>query len=87
MNHPAILNDAEWQAFIRKDRRQRRISGWLLAFVLVIMVLAATSCDDKALNEAQASATAFFPNKPTHDQQVAYREGEREQLRLKVVSK
>lgn len=87
MNHPAILNDAEWQAFISKDRRQRRINGWVLALMLAAIVLAATSCDDQAMNEAQASATAFFPTKPSHDQQVAYREGEREQLRLKVMSK
>ena len=87
MNHPAILNDAEWQAFVRKDRRQRRISGWALALIIAAIVLTATSCDDQAMNEAQASATAFFPAKPSHDQQVAYREGEREQLRLKVASK
>ena len=87
MNDPAILNDAEWQAFVRKDRHQRRISGWLLALIIAAIVLAATSCDDQAMNEAQASATAFFPAKPSHDQQVAYREGEREQLRLKVARK
>lgn len=33
--------------------------------------------------EAQDVATAGFPSKPSHEQQVAYREDEREQLSLR----
>lgn len=83
MNHPYILTDAEFQAFIRKDRRKQLFCGIVLAFWIAAMICLQSGCDDKQLNEEQDVATAFFPSKPTYAAQVAYREDEREQLRLR----
>ena len=56
-----------------------------LIVALVMAVFAAahlSSCVAAAKDEAQATASAFYPSKPSIDQQVAYREDQREQLRL-----
>ena len=63
------------------------IKKWLLTIGLTLWVataiLAQTGSDD---NEPEAETkTAFFPAKPAHAVQVAYREDAREQLRLRDI--
>lgn len=56
----------------------------LIAALLMVVYAAAhlSGCVVAAKDEAQATASAFYPSKPSHEQQVAYHEDQREQLRL-----
>jgi hypothetical protein len=58
--------------------------GTLIAALLMVVYAAAhlSGCVAATKDEAQATASAFYPSKPSIDQQVAYREDQREQLRL-----
>ena len=67
--------------------RRAQLKQWLIAAIAAATV--ATSCvlvSDPADDE-RATARAFYPAKPSHTQQVAYREDAREQLRLQTIAR
>lgn len=84
MNHNQIYNPYHKQPAqpSTEDRIFRRAAATVGVLLLAMFVAHFSGCV-AAENEAQASATAFYPSKPSHAQQVAYREDEREQLRLR----
>lgn len=64
------------------------IAGWLITLLMVLafvlLLIWAGRSDAEALRD---SRTAFYPAKPSHAQQVAYREDAREQLRLQTIAR
>lgn len=83
MNYPTIPTEAEYQARAKRHYHRTVFGAWLMAALLASVVLGATSCDQTdSRDELRDTATAFYPSKPTHAAQVAYREDAREQLRL-----
>ena len=84
MNYPTIPTEAEYQARAKRSYHRTVLVTWLTAALIAFVVLAATSCIQQALGD-EHSATAFYPSKPSHAQQVAYREEAREQMRLNVL--
>ena len=84
MNHNQIYNPYDEQPAkpSTEDRIFHRAAATVGVLMLAMFVAHFSGCV-AADNEAQASATAFYPAKPSHEQQVAYREEEREQLLLR----
>ncbi len=84
MNHNQIYNPYHEQPAepSAEDRIFRRAVATVGVLLLAMFVAHFSGCV-AADKEAQASATAFYPSKPSHEQQVAYREEAREQLRLR----
>ena len=77
----------ECQNFYANQAAYRRslLKQWLAAAITsATLVTACTLASDPADDE-RATAGAFRPSKPSHTQQVAYREGAREQLRLQTI--
>lgn len=86
MNHPYIIGSAEHQNTLNQGKPLTSTKGVLIALLIAVVVLAATSCDTAAVDdEISANTTAFHPSKPSHAQQVAYREEAREQLHARKV--
>lgn len=86
MNHNQIYNPyiEEPSKPSTEDCLFRRAAVIVACLVLAMFVSHFSGCVAEADKEAQDVATAAFPSKPTHEQQVAYREDEREQLLLKT---
>lgn len=48
---------------------------WLVWLVLIVLIALYASCsDDNAASDERNAATAFYPSRPSVEQQTAYRE-------------
>ena len=77
----------ECQNFYANQAAARRslLKQWLAAAIAsATLVTACTLASDPADDE-RATARAFHPSKPSHAQQVAFREDAREQLHLQSI--
>ena len=68
-------------AYEAKQRERRNVTT--LAAIVIALLIAAYSLVSDPVDDERATARAFHPSKPSHAQQVAYREDAREQLRLR----
>ena len=87
MNHNQIYNPyiEEPAKPSAEDSVFRRAAVIVACLLLAMFVAHYSGCVAASDKEAQDVATAGFPSKPSHEQQVAYREDEREQLRLRGI--
>ena len=77
----------ECQNFYANQAAARRslLKQWLITAIVGAMLLASCVLVTDPADDERATAGAFRPSKPSHTQQVAYREGAREQLRLQTI--
>lgn len=67
------------------DNRRLLLKQWLIAAITASVLVASCVLVSDPSDDERAAAHAFYPAKPSHAQQVAYREDAREQLRLQSV--
>ena len=79
----------ECQNFYANQAAARRslLKQWLLAAIAAATLVMACALTSNPADEERATARAFHPSKPSHAQQVAFREDAREQLRLQTIAR
>ena len=77
----------ECQNFYANQAAYRRslLKQWLAAAIASATLVTACALASDPADDERATARAFHPSKPSHTQQVAYREDAREQLRLQTI--
>ena len=77
----------ECQNFYANQAAYRRslLKQWLLAAITAATLVSSCVLASDPADDERATARAFYPAKPSHTQQVAYREDAREQLRLQTL--
>ena len=67
------------------DNRRVLLKQWLIAAIVASTLVASCVLVSDPAADERAATHAFHPSKPSHAQQVAYREDAREQLRLQSI--
>lgn len=77
----------ECQNFYEAQAARRRVllKQWLIAAIAATTLVASCVLVSDPADDERAAAHAFHPSKPSHAQQVAYREDAREQLHLQSI--
>ena len=79
----------ECQNFYSNQAANRRalLKQWLIAAIAAATLISSCVLASDPADDERATARAFHPSKPSHAQQVAYREDAREQLRLQTIAR
>ena len=79
----------ECENFYTNQSANRRslLKQWLAAAIAAATLVTACTLASDPADDERATARAFRPSKPSHAQQVAYREDAREQLRLQTIAR